>query len=68
MLGTTVLKTGDYLVKSRTGGHHVDEFLCEMASGKWLVIGGNVSDAVRIRQVHPLMYTHATVVRGTYSE
>ena len=52
MLGNYTPKPGDYLVKARRGGHHVDTFVewdTEKQSG--IIVGGNVSDRVLLRQV-----------------
>jgi hypothetical protein len=50
--GYYVPKCGDYRVKSRTGGNHVDVFVSWDTSQQagW-VIGGNVNDKVSVRMV-----------------
>ena len=65
-------KPGDYLVKTRRGGNHVDIFTewdADNRSGK--VLGGNVSDAVTVRNVTLQSMiadgtTHITEVLGSY--
>lgn len=65
-------KIGDYRVKTRRGGHHVDVFLTWDAQQKsGYVIGGNVSDKVSIRKVTLSSMiadgtTHITEVQGYF--
>jgi hypothetical protein len=50
--GRYVPKAGDYRVKTRRGGNHVDVFLSWDNEEKiGFVIGGNVDDRVKIRKV-----------------
>lgn len=50
--GNYVPKPGDWRVKSRKGGHHVDCFVSwDNTKKEGFVIGGNVSDQVMIRKV-----------------
>jgi len=56
-------KAGDYIVKSRKGGNHVDELIGQLPNGKWLAIGGNVGDMVTTREVSLMSYTHITPTR-----
>lgn len=45
-------KPGDFRVKTRRGGHHIDFFVSwDKNKQEGYVIGGNVSDAVTIRKV-----------------
>ena len=70
--GIYVPKCGDYRVKSRRGGHHVDVFLSwNQDTKEGYVIGGNVSDKVSIRKVTLKSMiadgtTHITDVTGYY--
>ena len=70
--GIYVPKCGDYRVKSRRGGHHVDVFLSwDKDKKEGYVIGGNVSDKVTMRKVTLQSMiadgtTHITDVTGYY--
>lgn len=63
---------GDYRVKSRRGGNHVDVFLSwDKDAKEGYVIGGNVGDKVSIRKVTLRSMiadgtTHITQVKGYY--
>lgn len=65
-------KPGDYRVKTRRGGNHVDIFISwDTLAKTGLVIGGNVNDAVTIRKVSLQTMiadgtTHITEVTSTY--
>ena len=57
ILGSYIPKPGDFLVKARVGGHHVDiliEYDAETMTA--IVGGGNVGDAVTIRKVKITIY------------
>ena len=68
-----VPKPGDYRVKSRRGGNHVDIFISwDKLKKEGIVIGGNVGDKVSMRKVTLQSMimdgtTHITDVRGTYT-
>lgn len=71
--GNYVPKCGDYRVKTRRGGHHVDVFLLWNQQQKtgW-VIGGNVGDKVSIRKISLKSMiadgtTHITEVHGFHN-
>lgn len=50
--GNYIPKPGDWRVKTRKGGHHVDCFVSwDKIKNEGYVIGGNVSDMVTIRKV-----------------
>ena len=52
MLGKYIPKPGDYLVKSRRGGHHVDTFVeWDSEKEQGILLGGNVNDRVMLRNV-----------------
>lgn len=55
-------KAGDYVVKSRIGGNHVDCVIEHLTSTQYIVIGGNVSDKVTIRVVDLRAYDYITPV------
>ncbi|MCO5250701.1 MAG: septal ring lytic transglycosylase RlpA family protein [Candidatus Kapabacteria bacterium] len=50
--GNYIPKAGDWRVKGRAGGHHVDTFVSwDTANQKGVIIGGNVNDAVQMREI-----------------
>lgn len=66
--GFYAVKTGDVCVKRRLPrGGHVDTYLASVGS-KWLVIGGNVNDAVTPRLVNPGMYIGVAPQQGQMVE
>ena len=72
MFDNYVPRVGDYRVKTRRGGHHVDLFIAwNKADTSGYVIGGNVGDKVCIRKVTIKSMiadgtTHITSVKGNY--
>ncbi len=45
-------KPGDYLVKARRGGHHVDTFVeWDSEKEQGILVGGNVNDRVLLRNI-----------------
>ena len=66
------IKPGDYRVKTRRGGNHVDIFVSwDNDKKEGIVIGGNVGDAVTYRKVTLQTMiadgtTHITEVKGFY--
>jgi len=65
-------KPGDYRVKTRRGGNHVDIFVSwDTLKKEGIIIGGNVSDAVTYRKISLQTMitdgtTHITEVTGYY--
>ncbi len=52
MLDKYTPKPGDYLVKSRRGGHHVDTFAeWDTLKKRGILVGGNVNDRIMLRNV-----------------
>lgn len=72
MLERYIPKPGDYLVKARRGGHHVDTFVeWDTINQRGILIGGNVSDRVMLRNVTlkeiTLWGATVTEVRGFFN-
>ena len=67
-------KAGDYRVKNRKGGNHVDVFVSwDKDKNEGLLIGGNVDNRVKVRKVSLRSMiadgtTHITAVRGRFGE
>lgn len=55
-------KSGDWLVKKRTGGFHVDCIIERSSDTKFIVIGGNVNDRMTIRVIDIRSYDFITPV------
>jgi rare lipoprotein A len=70
--GNYIPKPGDWRVKLRQGGAHVDTFISwDTANQRGIIIGGNVNDAVQMREVTLRgmiadRTTHITDVNGLY--
>lgn len=72
--GRYIPKAGDYRVKRRKGGGHIDMFVSwDTVKQEGIVIGGNVDDAVKLRKVTIKSMiadrtTHITEVTPTFFE